>query len=30
MLLGAVTAFAMKPGQQFDETAQVVLQPQPA
>jgi MFS family permease len=30
MLLGSITAFAMKPGKQFDETAHTVLQAQPA
>jgi sugar phosphate permease len=29
MVLGSITAFAMKPGKQFDETAHTVLQPQP-
>jgi MFS family permease len=30
MVLGSITAFAMKPHKQFDETAHAVLQPQPA
>jgi hypothetical protein len=30
MVLGSITAFAMRPDKQFDETAHKVLQPQAA